>query len=58
MVVIKMAGEQEVKAQVKLMLKDIGGDDIIAIRSLVSTQKVIKLRNSFHLSYSSCNILW
>ena len=57
MVVIKMAGEQEVKAQVKLMLKDIGGDDIIAIRSLVSTQKVIKLCNSFHSSYSSCNIL-
>ena len=41
--VIKVAGEQEVKGQVKLMLKDIGGHNIIATRSLVSTQKVTEL---------------
>ena len=39
----KVAGEQEVKGQVKLMLKDIGGHNIIATRSLVSTQKVKKI---------------
>lgn len=37
---MQVAGEQEVKGQVKLMLKDISGHRIIATRSLVSTQKV------------------
>jgi hypothetical protein len=37
---LQVAGETEVKGQVKLMLKDIGGHRVIATRSLVSTQKV------------------
>ncbi len=38
---LQVAGEQEMKGQVKLMLKDISGHRIVATRSLVSTQKVI-----------------
>lgn len=37
---LQVAGEAEVKAQVKLMLKDVSGERVIATRSLVSTQKV------------------
>ncbi|XP_028394772.1 DNA repair protein RAD50-like [Dendronephthya gigantea] len=39
----KVAGSQEVKGQVKLMLKDMSGHRIIATRSLVSTQKAKKV---------------
>lgn len=37
---LKLAAEQEVKGQVKLMLKDVSGHRVIVTRSLISTQKV------------------
>lgn len=39
----KVAGEQEVKGQVKLMMKDVSGHRVIVTRSLISTQKLKKL---------------
>ena len=37
---LQCARETEVKGQVKLMLTDKDGEDIVATRSLVSSQKV------------------
>ena len=38
--VIKVAGEQEVRGQIKLKFRDVTGSPIVVTRTLVSQQKV------------------
>ena len=41
-----MAGDTEVKAQIRLQFRDITGQKCMAIRSLAATQKVIFINHS------------
>lgn len=37
---VQVAGESEVKAQIRLLFNDIHGQKCVAVRSLIATQKV------------------
>ena len=52
-----MAGDTEVKAQIRLQFRDITGQKCMAIRSLLASQKVVFLLYTFYcMSHVSCEL--